>query len=122
MIALKLGIVIFAFLLSGCASGGELSIHVIPDNTEDYFLQRYYFLTEGGTRICLESDVVAGGSSVKEIKDKDYKKLSSDQRKVCAGVFWKDRDPNPLTPENENKIVYDKRIEEVKSEALFLVP
>ena len=54
---------IFAFLLSGCASGGELSIHVIPDNTEDYFLQRYYFLTEGGTRICLESDVVAGGSS-----------------------------------------------------------
>ena len=74
-----------------------------PIDYEKVFLERYkFFISDEGVEA--------------------FRKLSTDQeRDKFIEDFWKDWDPDPNTPENENKIEFDQRIDNVIEDKIFFV-
>lgn len=97
-------------LMVGCASAGMKKPIIysdpsnkIPADIPSQFLDRYYFLI---------------GKEKKE-----FNKLQTDEeRQVFIDKFWLARDPDPATPENEEKQWRDQLINDVASEPFFNVP
>lgn len=106
----------FVFLLflitgvAGCASAGMKKpvlysdpSNKIPADIPSQFPDRYYFLIDK--------------------ERKEFKKLLTDEeRQTFIDKFWLDRDPDPTTPENEEKQRIDQLIDSIASEPFFRVP
>lgn len=91
---------LIGLILSICLFVGLPSLAYAED-FEKNFLQRYWRLIDSKT-------------------EKEFRELQADkQRWAFINNFWKVRDPNKDTPENEFKIEYDKRISEVAGEFLL---
>lgn len=97
-------------LLAGCASAGMKRpilysdpSNKIPADTPSQFLDRYYFLVDK--------------------ERKEFKKLQTDaERQIFIDKFWLARDPDPATPENEEKQRIDQLIDNIANEPFFSIP
>ena len=104
-------LVVLLSLMIGCASAGMKKpilysdqSNKIPADTPYQFLDRYEHFITGKER-------------------KEFKKLQTDEeRQTFIDKFWFDRDPDPATPENEEKQRIDQLIDSIASEPFFNVP
>src|SRR3989344_1825168 len=94
---------------AGCASSGMKKptlVYVdrhnnIPSDISSQFLYRYERFISGKEK-------------------RAFKKLQTDEdRQVFIDKFWAERDPNPATPENEEKERIDGLIDQIDSEPFF---
>jgi len=103
-------IVMLPFVI-GCASGGMKKPKVfvdkqnnIPADIPSQFPDRYERFINGQER-------------------KEFKKLLTDEeRQIFIDKFWTDRDPDPATPENEEKQRIDQRIDDIANEPFVSTP
>jgi len=113
-------IVVFALLLvGGCAhSGVKLAtqpvkpIDPVIQAKQDFFERYHFFITRIGTVSYYQESL---GVTDKENKIFEGLKTIEEVNKFTE-VFWKARDTDPNTPENEFKMLIDSRIENIKKE------
>ncbi len=104
----------FSIVTLGC--GGK-RVKTVPDDPvqkhKDEFLLRYGFFVTREEKVSYYKDSLGVVGKENEI----FKGLKTieDVDKFIE-VFWKQRDPNPNTPENELKDSIDKRIQDIEDE------
>lgn len=104
-------LIVFLPLIVGCASGGTRKPTVfvdkpnnIPADIPSQFDSRYEFFITG-------KEMVA------------FHKLQTDEeRQVFQDKFWLERDPDPATPENEEKERIDRLIDNIANEPFLSEP
>lgn len=92
----------------GCASSGYIKPTIftdphnnIPADIPSQFLARYERFVTGK-------------------ENKEFRKLQTDEeRRAFIDKFWVERDPNPATPENEEKDRIDQLIDDIATERFF---
>src|SRR3989344_5072604 len=117
---MKKPIVVFALLLvGGCAHSGVKPatqpvkpIDPVIQAKQDFFERYGFFITRRGT--------VSYYRELLGVTDKEniiFEGLRTiEEVNIFREVFWKARDTDPNTPENEFKVLIDSRIENIKKE------
>lgn len=104
-----LALIVFILAIPSCSlvldgDGDRFSSKSSQDqivNFQNDFLQRYRRLIDSKTK-------------------KAFNQLKTDEeRQSFVDNFWKERDPNPSTKENEFKQSYDQRIKDIETEVFF---
>lgn len=111
--SLFVALVLFGLIASGCA-GKRINFEPKPDDPlfaeKNEFYDRYFrFVTENEKKIGYPE---LGIRPFGEIDD-------SEELNKFINNFWKIRDTDPNTPENEFKVNIDQRIRDIQNEALF---
>ena len=90
--------IFLVFLLAFCFASSAFAAPKIPDKYNKEFLEHYKFFIDKNTR-------------------KSFEKLTTDpERDDFISNFWKERDTDPNTPENEFKEEVDQRFVDIQNE------
>ncbi len=99
-------IIIFVLALAFCFAGPVLAVPKpnVPEKYQKEFLDHYKFWIDEDTT-------------------KAFERLTTDkERDNFISNFWKERDPNPNTPENEFKDEVDQRFVDIQNEVFLTDP